>query len=199
VTPRGQALQAIIDELWIAPDNAKWTPKTDVVSLSDVREWFKSEDIEILGLAQHLIHNGRFRIEPPLSLTEYKDFIKLYFERCLREDPDGDWSDSRYSAAWDMVNIFTSLWRDKSVSRDVLKELKNWLAQLYKDDEKVRTCLVTAPFEHLFERKDIRKFFSDWTKDAVLSIAYKEACEWYLGGGKTPLGKPPFVPRGRSR
>ena len=28
---------------------------------------------------------------------------------------------------------------------------------------------------------------------------HKEACAWYLGGGKTPLGKPPFVPRKRSR
>jgi hypothetical protein len=42
-------LEEIIDRLWIAPLNAEWTPKTDTVSLSDVREWFKNDDIEVLG------------------------------------------------------------------------------------------------------------------------------------------------------
>jgi hypothetical protein len=94
-----ETLQEIIDKLWIAPEHAEWSPKTDVVSLGDVREWVRSGDIEILGFTHALIHNGRFRIEPPLPLNEYKDFVKLYFERCLRDDPEGDWADSSYSAA----------------------------------------------------------------------------------------------------
>jgi hypothetical protein len=51
---------------------------------------------------------------------------------------------------------------------------------------------VTATLEHLFELKDIRDFFADWKKHPVLAMAHKMASEWYLGGGKTPLGKPPF-------
>jgi hypothetical protein len=52
--------------------------------------------------------------------------------------------------------------------------------------------MVTATLEHLFELKDIRDFFADWKKHPVLAMAHKMASEWYLGGGKTPLGKPPF-------
>ncbi len=193
-----ETLQEIIDKLWIAPKHAEWTPKTDVVSLSDVREWAKSSDIEILGFTHGLIHNGRFRIEPALSLTEYKEFVKHYFERCLREDPQGEWSDSRYSAGGGLVNIFAGLWRDSSVPRAVLKELKNWLGDLYKaGDAEIRTCLVTATLEHLFEQKDIRLFFSDWKDDEVLAVAHREASEWYQGGGSTPLGKPTFSARKR--
>ena len=193
-----EGLREIINKLWIAPENAEWTLKTDVVPLSDLRRWLKSDDIEIVGFAHSLIDDDRFRIEPALTVNEYKDFLKHYFERCLREDPQGEWSDDRYSAGREMVNIFASLWRDSSVPREVLKELKVWLGDLYKEgDEKIRKCLVNATLEHLFERKDIREFFSDWKNDKVLAVAHKEASDWYLGGGNTPLGKQVFPPRKR--
>ena len=70
-------LQEIINRLWIAPENAEWTPKTDTVSLSDVRNWFKSDDIEILGFTSALIHDAPFRIEPPLPPEEYKGFVTI--------------------------------------------------------------------------------------------------------------------------
>jgi hypothetical protein len=193
-----ETLQELIDKLWISPEHAEWTPKTDVVTLCDVREWARNSDIEILGFTHSLIHDGRFRIEPALPLNEYKDFVKHYFERCLREDPQGEWSDDRYLAGGEMVNIFASLWRDSSVPREVLKELKVWLGDLYKEgDEKIRTCIVQATLEHLFEQKDIREFFSDWKNDKMLAVAHKDACDWYLGGGSTPLGKQVFPPRER--
>jgi hypothetical protein len=126
--------------------------------------------------------------------------VKHYYERCLKEDPDSKWADSRHSAGTTLVNVFASLWKDSSVPREVLKELKTWLGRLYAEgDEGIRTCIVTATLEHLFEQQDIREFFSDWRNDPVLTIAHKEASKWYSGGGKTPLGKQPFVPPKRSR
>ena len=100
------SLQEIISRLWTTPENAEWTPKTDVIPLSDLQRWMESSDIEILGLTHHLLSDRRFRIEPPISLSKYVEFTKHYCERCLRENPDGEWSDSRYSAGWDLVNIF---------------------------------------------------------------------------------------------
>jgi hypothetical protein len=191
-----ETLQQIIGRLWIAPENAEWTPKTDVVPLEDIREWMKSSDIEILGFTHSLIHNGRFRIDPPITPAEYTDFVRHYFERCLHENPDGEWSDSRYSAGMDLVNIFVSLWKDERVPRAIVDELKQWLGQLYKDgDDEIRTCIVHATLEHLLEQRPLRKFFSDWDKDPVLRVAYRQALEWYQGSGRSPLGKPPFVPR----
>ena len=133
----------------------------------------------------------RFRIEPPFSVEEYVGFVKDYYKRCLLENPDGHWSDSRYSEGTDLVNIFGSLWRDSQVPRALLGDLKDFLGRLYKGgDEEIRTCIVQATLEHLVEQKPIRKFFSDRQKDSVLRIAYDEACLWPDGGGSTPLGKP---------
>jgi hypothetical protein len=189
-----QSLQEIINRLWMTPDNAEWTRKTEEVSLTDIREWMASGDIEILGFTYHLLCAKRFRVQPPVSLAEYIEFTKLYYGRCLRENPEGDWSSSRYNAGSDLVNIFASLWRDSSVPRPVLDDLKAWLERLYREsDETVRTCVIQATLEHLFEQEQIREFFSDWQNDKVLAVAYREASEWYKHGGNSPLGKPPSV------
>jgi hypothetical protein len=189
-----ESLQEIINRLWNTPEHAEWTRKTDVIPLADIQRWIASTDIEILGLTYSLVTNKRFRIEPPISLSEYVEFIKHYYERCLRENPGGVWSDSSYSAGMDFVNLFATLWRDSSVPRPMLEDLKSWLGHLYKQgDPELRTCIVQASLEHLFEQKEIRKFFSDWRKDEVLAEAHREASEWYKGGGHSPLGKPPSV------
>jgi hypothetical protein len=193
-------LQEIIGRFWIAPDYGEWRPRTDTVSLNDVRRWFKNDDIEVLGFTNALIHDARFRVEPSLTPNECKSLAMHYYERYLKEDPKGKWADSRFSAGTALVNVFASLWRDSSVPREVVKQLKVWLGRLYAEgDEKIRTCIVTATLEHLFEQEDIREFFSDWKKDPALAIAHKEASAWYLGGGKTPLGRPPSLPRKRPR
>jgi hypothetical protein len=189
-----QSLQEIINRLWTTPENAEWTAKTDVVTLSDIREWMASDDIEILGFTHSLLSDRRFRVQPPISLAEYIEFTKSYYGRCLRENPDGDWSASRYIAGGELVNIFASLWRDSSVPRPVLEELKAWLERLYREgDQTIRTCIVQATLEHLFEQEQIREFFSDWQNDEVLAVAHSEASEWYKHGGNSPLGKPPSV------
>src|SRR5437879_5533304 len=106
-----ETFEEIIAKLWTTPERAEWIPKTDTVALSDVQRWMASNDIEILGFTYSLISNVRFRVEPPISLSEYVEFIKRYYERCLRENPDGEWSDSNYSAGVDLVNLFAALWR----------------------------------------------------------------------------------------
>lgn len=186
-----ELLQEIISKLWTTPERAEWTPKTDVVAFSDVQRWIASSDIEILGFTSALLSNRCFRVEPPITLEDYIQFAKHYYERCLRENPDGEWSDSRFSAGTDLVNIFANLWRDSSVPRPVLVDLKSWLGRLYKEgDPDLRIGMVQATLEHLFEQEQIREFFSDWRDDEVLATAHDEASEWYKGGGHSPLGKP---------
>jgi hypothetical protein len=189
-----ESLQEILGQLWNTPANAEWTPKTDVVALSDIQRWMQSGDIETLGFIHALLSERRFRVEPAITVAEYVHFTKHYYERCMRENPEGDWSTPRYIAGGELVNIFASLWRDSSVPRPVLEDLKVWLARLYKEgDSAIRTCVVQATLEHLFEQKPIREFFADWLNDEVLAVAHAEASEWYKGGGSSPLGKPPLV------
>jgi hypothetical protein len=67
----GESLQDIITRLWTTPAQAEWTPKTDVVALSDAQRWMDSEDIEILGFTHTLLHDRCFRIEPAIPLSNY--------------------------------------------------------------------------------------------------------------------------------
>jgi hypothetical protein len=186
-----ESLQEIISKVWTTPERAEWTPKTDVVASNDVQRWMASGDIEILGFTYALMGDQRIRIEPPIKLDDYIKFRKHDYERCLRENPDGEWSDSQVSAGADLVNMFADLWRDSSVPRPVLDGLKVWLGRLYKEsDPDLRVSIVQATLEHLFEQDQIREFFSDWKNDEVLAVAHEEASEWYQGGGSSPLGKP---------
>jgi len=191
-------LDEIIDFLWVHPDNAEWSPKLKVIPGDAFRQWISSEDIEILGFVYSMLGDRRLCVEPELSLDEYLEFVRRYYERCFFENPDGKWSDSRYSAGWDLVNVLAFHWNNQSVPRSVLEDWKIWLADIYKrGSEQVQTCIVTATLEHLLEQGALRRFFADWAKDPGLRKAYEEALEWHAGGGRTPLGKSqavqPFV------
>src|SRR5215467_5887805 len=188
-----ESLQEIINRLWNTPKDAEWTPKTDVVPLSDIQRWMGSSDIEMLGFTHHLLSETHFRVEPAISLDEYIRFTMKYYERCLRENPDGEWSSPSYIAGGELVNIFANLWRDSSVPRSALSDLKIWLGRLYREgNSTLRRCIVQATLEHLFEQQQIREFFADWTNDEVIAVAHSEASEWCPRGGNSPLGKPPF-------
>jgi hypothetical protein len=187
MSPQDVTVNTLIERLWNAPEHAEWTPKTDVLPLPDVKRWMKSPDIEVLGFTDALIHDGRFRVEPPLSVGDYVVWVKHYYGRCFRENPDGEWADSSYSVGWQFVRVFIKLWDDYAVPRELLFELKTWLARLYKSgDKRLQTCIVTATLEHLFERKPIRKYFVDWRNDPALATAYREGCMW---DRRTPLSQ----------
>jgi hypothetical protein len=161
-------------------------PATGPIQREDVRRWMDAPDIEAQGALLDLLMNRShyLRIDPPLSFEDYHIFVMRYYERCFREDPDGEWSDTRYTAGWGLVNWFKGLWFDSNVPRSALGELKDWLARLYREgDEDVRTCLVTATLEHLFEERDIARFFADWKDDDVLRTAFEEAMDWQRSEG----------------
>jgi hypothetical protein len=182
-------LAEIIDTLWIHPENAEWTPKVERIAGVDFRQWMGSKDIEVLGFVYHLLGDKRFRMEPELSLDEYLEFVRKYYERCIVENPDGEWSDSRWAAGHDLAGVFTFHWNKTEVPRSVMDDWKHWLGDIYKRaPDEVRTCIVQSALEHLLEQEAFRKFFFDWTRESVLKKAYEEALEWYKGGGRMPLG-----------
>jgi len=183
-------LDEIIDMLWVHPDDAEWTPRIKVIPGTAFRKWMTSSDIEVLGFTYHLLGDRRFSIDPRLSLDEYLKFIRHYYQRCFVENPDGEWSDSRWSAGTDLVNILASQWTNSAVPKSAMEDWKHWLADIYKQgSDEIRECLVHATLEHLLERGIFRQFLADWAKDPVLRTAYTEALEWYAGGGRTGLGK----------
>jgi hypothetical protein len=92
------SLDELIELLWEAHDDGPWTPKQSIIDDAKFREWMSSDDIEVLGFLFSMTGDPRIKIEPQLTTREYLDFVKHYSERCFIENPDGEWSDSRYSA-----------------------------------------------------------------------------------------------------
>lgn len=147
----------------------------------DIIRWMSSQNIDVLGVVYFLIHEKKhyIRVLPHLTFDDYHAFQMRYFERCLREDPQSEWADSRYSAGWDIVGWFKGLWEDKSVPRGAIAELRDWLKNLYTTgSSELQRCLITATFEHLFEDRPIRKFFKDWQEDPTMRDAYNEALNY---------------------
>jgi hypothetical protein len=155
----------------------------------EIRRAALSDDIETLGALCHLLDKAAFRerIEPPLSFDEHQALFLRFYERCLLEDPKGEWSGSRYEAGWSLAGWFRTLWNDAAVPRAKLFEIKRLLGRLYKEgDRDVRTCIVNATLEHLFEERRIASYFKDWTKDPLLAQAYSDASLWSRKGGASP-------------
>jgi hypothetical protein len=161
------------------------TPKTNPIPKDKVVGWMGANDIEVLGAVYSYILDKAYssRIHPPLSFNEYHSFLLRYYDRCLRENPDGQWACSRYSAGRDLMNWFKGLWKDASLPRSVLADIKSFLAKLYKEgDDELRTCIVNATLEHLFEERAIAGYFADWKQDPVLAEAYSDAMLWTQKG-----------------
>lgn len=183
MTERGQGaapkLEELIHRLWHVPEHGEWTQKVEVVALDELRSWMQSEDIEVLGLLVNVIFRGKFRIEPSLPRQEYLRFRKCYIERCLIENPGGDWSDTRYSVGDNLLELIVEAFQEDADQRAV-DNLKKWFTGLYKSgDQGLRTCIETATLEHL-PRTICRKLLSDWKPDPDLRQTY----EFFFGSSK---------------
>lgn len=143
--------------------------------------WLSSRDIEVQAAAKYLLlERGAYdRVSPYLEPGFYHDFLQAYYERCLRESPDGEYAPSAYLAGHEVVSWFVQLWDDASVPRTRLEALRDWLERLYREgDADMRLLLETAILEHLLEHPEIARFFCAWPKDPILAPGYEAALAW---------------------
>lgn len=163
--------------------------RTDPIAQVNVERWASSDDIETLGALCALLDSVEFRdrIQPPISLDQHHALFLRYTERCLLEDPRGEWAASRYEAGWALARWFLALWSDEAVPRQRPLEIKQVLGRLYKaGDEELRVSIVNATLEHLFEDRSIATYFKEWEKDPLLAQAYDQAMLWSRKGGTSP-------------
>jgi hypothetical protein len=159
------------------------------VPASEVRLWMSSSDPEVLGATYSLLMNEKLaqRVTPSLSFDEVFAFLLRYYEFCLREDPHGERIDGRFTAGSDFVRVFVSYW-DERLDKKYFEEMKSLLRRLYLEGPvELQDSIEQAIVEHLFEREDIRDFFSDWRDDPRLKPAYDAGVLWVEGGGGRPL------------
>jgi hypothetical protein len=153
-----------------------------------VLEWMRTDDIDCMGAIYSLITDHFDRIQPAMQFNQYHPFVLAYFQRCLLEDPQNEWVETRYGAGHHIIGWFVWSWRDPTQRSSTVPELKGWLRTLYlAGDSEIRTCIVQATLEHLFENRGVAEYFSDWKENPVLSTAYREAMEWVDAGGRSPF------------
>lgn len=156
-----------------------------------VLEWMRSSALDVSGAVYATVSNPEYaeRIRPAVPAAARDAFLMKYFERCLIENPEGPWVDSRYGAAWDIASWIGSHWRRHRDRRHV-RAWKRWLSDLYRRvDEPIREAMVNGALEHLFEEPEIARQFADWDDEPLMQHAYRRALEWRNKGGRTPLVK----------
>ncbi len=145
----------------------------------EINKWIESDDIEILGLLFYILDQRNNLIESFPSMEKTIKFYIYYFRRCLIEDPQSDWADNRYIAAYDLMRLYKALRKDICVPLNFLKDIRVMIRDVYKIGNKdVKESVINGVLEHLFEDKDIQLEFDEWRNDSELSKAYYEALEW---------------------
>lgn len=180
-------LREIVDEIQAVRDGTLTT-----IPDSRVRNWMSTSDPEVLGAIYILLTDAKVSqtIAPPLPFDEVFAFLLRYFEFCLRNDPQGEWVDNRFTAGSDFVSAFVSFW-DAGRERKYFRDMKSLLSRLYIGGSgELKDSIEQAIVEHLFERADIRQFFADWQDDPQLRSAYEAGKLWAEGGGRSPLTQP---------
>jgi len=150
-------------------------PKADIVAS------IRSDDTELAGAIYDIVTTDKLkkRIEPPLADKELDGLITEYFERCILTDPKGEWTLTRYGAAWEAQACILDVWESEGGSSESFVKWKKWMEKLYRaGDEKIKRAIVDGILEHLFEKKGVRQSFADWKADSNLKTAYDEAQLW---------------------
>jgi hypothetical protein len=178
-------LQEVLNELNIDSNH------TSMVSDAQVRRWMESSDADTLGATYVFLSKPEHvaRINPPIEFDSVFNFMLRYYIFCMKENPKSAWANSNYSAGADMVGWFVSLWEEKRDER-YFEKIKASLEELYiNSPADTRKCVEHAVVEHLFERKAVRRFFSNWQHNPQLRPAYDEGMLWVRRGGQSPLTK----------
>jgi hypothetical protein len=151
------------------------------ISKADIVAGILSDDTELAGAIYDIVTTDKLRkrIEPPLTDEELGNLEMRYFERCILTDPKGEWTLTRYSAAWEAQRCMLDLWDSKGGDSQPFVKWKKWMENLYRvGEEAIKRAVVDGILEHLFEEKGLRKFFADWKADSELKTAYDEAQLW---------------------
>jgi hypothetical protein len=150
------------------------------IPLSEVREWMKSRSLHERGCLFGFLTRPQesAKIEPRPDLAEVDAFVQSYLRDCIEINPDSEWTDSSYEAAWAICNWIRWLRRDPE-NDDLVSGWVKLLEELIGiGDSRVRSVIVNGTLEHLFQEKRLRKLFAHWQKDPSLRAIFEEAMLW---------------------
>jgi len=147
-----------------------------------IYQWMQYKDIDIMGITADFVTWASYieRIDEEIEQKDLEAFLFEYYERCLDEDPDTDWAETRYGACRTMISWFRAIPDDVDpASCSFIVHMKDWLTDVYlKSGEDIRDAIVAGALEHILEQKRWWDFFQDWKENPALRPAYERAMEW---------------------
>lgn len=170
--------QTLIDIKAEFLDEAGWAKKSPLPR-EQVLRWMKSDDLEVLGATHRLLHvkEHLYRVQPTIEFEEFYEFMTRYYRHCLCEYTEKAWdeweeADLGTDLTHHIVYWFIELWQDKSVPRQTLTDLKEWLADVLINCTASNRLLSTAVGDHLLKHKKIGKLFADWRDKPELQFIF---------------------------
>ena len=123
-----------------------------------------SHDIHLLGavnsildMPQHLEH-----ISPKLELRDILTFKMRYCERCILDDPNSAWAESRYAAGWGFAQWFLKHYHKKTLLPLDAMIVRQWLIQLLnKSPVPIRSCISRMILAEMFREPEVKKLFNN--------------------------------------
>lgn len=136
---------------------------------------FKKRDCDINGMLFEFLTNKKYLqyIEEPLLNKFSNKFLPIYFIDCIEKNPSSDWSDSRFSAAWNAVGWFYKVHNNTKHHEMILYDFIEKIGVLFLEgNAKIREAIIVGFLEHVLNKKAMWKYFKQWKKSPELYQAY---------------------------
>ena len=96
----------------------------------------------------------------------------------MRENFTGRYTPSRHLAGHALRAWFQRLWRQDPRPEDLLKQIRDLLAEITLDGSyETREAVLLSVLEHLFVDPSVVAFFEDWLRNPTLNDVYHEALD----------------------
>lgn len=149
---------------------------------AEVERWMTTENLESMGAVVSFLYGHHELIDDMPTMEAIIDLSLRFYERCLRENPNGLYAPSRYLAGRAFVRWYRMMRRDEAVPESVLTRGRKMLRRVYEEgDKETRKAVIQGALEHLLETPEIRADFDEWRREPSLRAAYREALEWSEG------------------
>jgi len=161
-----------------------------VIPKEDVLTWMQEKDFEIRGAIYELTSKAWNRIQPELTMEEQCSFMLHYLVDCIRDNhQDTEWSHSGFEAAWEFASWLKHLNKIPGTEGILATAARELTAMYRAGDDDLRNRIATGALEHIFEVKNLRKYFDEWQADPELKEEYEACSGWGNAHSKAPWNK----------
>lgn len=147
------------------------------VPLSLFRDLAGHSSLEVRGVCSSWLSHNPCPIDPLPSFDEGSAFLLKYLHDCLVEDPDGEWSETRYGAAHSLASLYRAWRSDSTAPGDHFDRARRETRELFASlirlmDPHITLAVETGALEHLLVDEEIRLEFAEWLSEPILAAAY---------------------------